>query len=72
MVNLLIYRNNARNADKTYLKKVNVHSENDWYSFRCASKLFPNLIRTYKVSIFHLQKQSLKILKIMPQDFKIT
>ena len=41
-------------------------------SFTCASKLFTNLVRTCKVSIFNLQKQGLKILKIMPKDFKIT
>ena len=72
MANFFIYRINAKNASKTYIMKVNAHSDTYWYSFILASKLFTNLVRTYKISIFHLQKQGLKILKIVPKDFKIT
>ena len=32
MVNLFIYRSNTRNAAKTYIMNVNVHSDTHWYS----------------------------------------
>ena len=39
MVNLFLDRSNARNAAKTCIMNVNVHSDTHWYSFNVKVQL---------------------------------
>ena len=39
MVNLFLDSSNARNAAKTYIMNVNVHSDTHWYSFNVKVQL---------------------------------